>query len=153
MLLEGGLQWQPTAFSPHDMSWLEGVRQSAREVGLAFGIAPELLGDPTVKTYASYKEARAALYTETVLPMLDRILGKINGWLCPMFGENLYFEANDDDIEALQENRNELYARLERASFLKLNEKRAEAGFEEVEGGDVILVPSNLYPTVNQDAD
>ncbi len=87
LLLEGGLDWKEMGLSPADMHWLEGLKLSAREIAIAFGVPPELIGDTANKTYSNYKEARQAFYTETVLPLMDWIRDELNNWLIPKFGE------------------------------------------------------------------
>jgi HK97 family phage portal protein len=44
MLLEGGLKWQSLALSPADMDFAELKAAAARDVALAFGVPPMLLG-------------------------------------------------------------------------------------------------------------
>lgn len=51
LLLEGGLDWKEMGLSPADMHWLEGLKLSAREIAIAFGVPPELIGDTANKTY------------------------------------------------------------------------------------------------------
>ena len=46
LLLEGGLKWQPMAFSPADMEFISAKATAAREIALAFGVPPMLLGIP-----------------------------------------------------------------------------------------------------------
>ncbi len=59
LLLEGGLDWKPLSLSPKDMDFIEAKNASAREIALAFGVPPMLLGIPGDNTYANYQEANA----------------------------------------------------------------------------------------------
>jgi HK97 family phage portal protein len=148
IVLEGGMKWQEMGLSPADMSWLESQKLSAREIATAFGVAPELIGDASNRTYSNWKEARKAFYMETVLPLMDWLRDELNNWLVPMFSDpNLYIEYDKDDVDALQEDRNELWTRVTNATHLTINEKREACGYEAVDGGDVILVPLTMMPT------
>ncbi|HEU0222348.1 MAG TPA: phage portal protein, partial [Paracoccaceae bacterium] len=69
MLLEGGLDWKPMGFSPSDMEFHRTKEAAAREIALAFGVPPMLLGLPGDNTYANYQEANRAFYRLTVLPV------------------------------------------------------------------------------------
>ncbi|MBL4871512.1 MAG: phage portal protein, partial [Robiginitomaculum sp.] len=60
LLLEGGLDWKPMSLSPADMDFINARREAAREIALAFGVPPMLLGIPGDNTYANYKEANLA---------------------------------------------------------------------------------------------
>ncbi|MGB7268587.1 MAG: phage portal protein, partial [Albidovulum sp.] len=44
MLLEGGLDWKPMGFSPSDMEFQKTKEAAAREIAVAFGVPPMLLG-------------------------------------------------------------------------------------------------------------
>ena len=70
MLLEGGLDWKPMGFSPSDMEFHRTKEAAARDVALAFGVPPMLLGLPGDNTYANYAEAHRAFYRLTVLPLV-----------------------------------------------------------------------------------
>ena len=47
---------------------------AARDIALAFGVPPVLVGLPGDATYANAREAGRALYRQTILPMAERIL-------------------------------------------------------------------------------
>ena len=51
MLLEGGLDWKPMGFSPSDMEFRQTKEAAAREIAIAFGIPPMLVGIPGDATY------------------------------------------------------------------------------------------------------
>jgi phage portal protein BeeE len=47
--------------SPKDMDFVEAKNGAARDIALAFGVPPMLLGIPGDNTYANYQEANRAL--------------------------------------------------------------------------------------------
>lgn len=148
ILGEGGIEWQDFGLSPIDMAWVEGTRMSNREICTAFGVPPELIGDPTSKTYSNYQEARQAFYQETVLPLLDSLRDALNAWLVPLFGDNIRLEYDADDIEALQEDQDAIFTRLEKCTFLTVNEKRERAGYEALPDpeADKVYVSTQVIP-------
>ncbi len=73
MLLEGGLDWKPMGFSPSDMEFHQTKLAAAREIAVAFGVPPMLLGIPGEATYANYQEANRAFFRLTVLPLAVRM--------------------------------------------------------------------------------
>ena len=81
MLLEGGLDWKPMGFSPSDMEFQQTKEAAAREIALAFGVPPMLLGIPGDATYANYREANRAFWRLTVLPLAQRVVGSVSHWL------------------------------------------------------------------------
>ena len=44
LLLEGGLDWKSMSLSPKDMDFIEARHVAAREIALALGVPPMLLG-------------------------------------------------------------------------------------------------------------
>lgn len=136
LLLEGGLEWKPMALSPKDMDFLEARHTAAREIALAFGVPPMLLGIPGDNTFSNYQEANRVFFRQTVLPLATRVLDALAQWLAPQFGGDLRVAIDTDSIDALADDRVALWERVNAADFLTLNEKRAAVGYAPVEGGD-----------------
>jgi HK97 family phage portal protein len=144
MLLEGGLEWQQMGLSPTDMGILETKFSSSRDVALAFGVPPQLLGIPGDNTYANYAEARLAFWEDTALPLLDMILTDWNAWLAgPLKVE---IRADVDSIPAIAEKRLKMWEMANASTDLTINERRALKGYGPVEGGDVLFVSSAEIP-------
>lgn len=143
-LIENGLKWQATGFSPTDMDWLQGRKLTKREICQAYQVPPELIGDSESKTYSNYQEARKSFYTETILPLMDKIRDELNSWLVPWFDGSLRLDYDRDDIDALQEDRGMVWVRIRDADWLTLNEKRMETGFEAFPGEPDMDVPVAL---------
>jgi HK97 family phage portal protein len=136
LLLEGGLDWKAMSLSPKDMDFLEAKHTAAREIALAFGVPPMLLGIPGDNTYANFQEANRVFFRQTVLPLATRVGHAIAQWLAPQFGEGIRVAIDTDRIDALAADRQSLWERVRAADFLTLNEKREAVGYAPVEGGD-----------------
>ena len=149
LLLEGGLDWKPLSLSPKDMDFVAARNGAAREIALAFGVPPMLLGIPGDNTYSNYQEAQRAFWRSTVLPLVTRTAKALSSWLAPAWdalqrtpgaypvhGESrLELRPDLDQIEALTSEREALWARIEKATFLTLNEKRQAVGYAPLEEG------------------
>jgi HK97 family phage portal protein len=107
-----------------------------REIALAFGVPPMLLGIPGDNTFANYAEANRAFFRQTVLPLASRTGAAIAQWLSPQFGESIRVTIDTDRIDALAADRAALWDRVSNAPFLTLNEKREAVGYGPVAGGD-----------------
>jgi HK97 family phage portal protein len=129
LLLEGGLDWKPLSLSPKDMDFVEAKAAAAREIALAFGVPPLLLGLPGDSTHANYAEANRAFYRQTVIPLVKRTAEPFAHWLAPAFGEGLTLDPDLDSIEALAEERESLWRRVSGASFLSDAAKREAVGY------------------------
>jgi HK97 family phage portal protein len=129
LLLEGGLKWQALSLSPADMDFAGLKAAAAREIALAFGVPPMLLGLPGDSTYANYREANRALWRLTVLPLAEKILGGIGGALGAWWpGTKLAVDV--DQVTALSEDRERLWSQVTAADFLTREEKRDMLGFD-----------------------
>ncbi len=134
MLLEGGLKWQAMSLTPADMDFVGLKAAAAREIALAFGVPPLLLGLPGDATYANYREANRALWRLTVLPMADRILRGLADGLAAWWPD-LRLQVDVDQISALASDRERLWRQVSAADFLSDAEKREMLGFEPSEEG------------------
>lgn len=103
LLLEGGLDWKPMALSPADMDFTAARREAAREIALAFGVPPLLLGLPGDNTYANYREANLAFWRQTVAPLTRKTARALAVWLRPWFGPELTIEADETGVPGLRE--------------------------------------------------
>jgi HK97 family phage portal protein len=136
MVLEGGLDWRSMSYSPADLDFATTRDVAAREIALAFGVPPMLLGIPGDNTYANYREANLVFWRQTVLPLVARTSRALTKWLAPRFGATLRLGYDSDAVDALALERETVWDRLSAATFLTLNERRAAAGYSPVEGGD-----------------
>jgi HK97 family phage portal protein len=127
MLLEGGLKWQALSMSPADMDFVGLKAAAAREIALAFGVPPMLLGLPGDSTFANYREANKALWRLAILPLAGKMLDALSQGLRPWFA-GLNLSVNLDQVGALSEDRERLWAQISAADFLTPDEKRAALG-------------------------
>ncbi len=149
LLLEGGLDWKSMALSPRDMDFIESKHVAAREIALAMGVPPMLLGIPGDNTYSNYTEANRTLWRQTVLPLVTRCLYCISSWLKPEFGASIKLCVDLNKIEALAPERDVLWRRVGDSDFMTINEKRSAVGLSPIDGGDVL---ENTEETVGKDS-
>jgi HK97 family phage portal protein len=127
MLLEGGLKWQAMSLSPADMDFVGLKAAAAREIALAFGVPPMLIGLPGDNSYANYREANRAVWRLTILPLADMILSGLAQGLSSWFpGAKLWVEI--DKVPAMAEDRERLWRSVSAADFLSNDEKRQLLG-------------------------
>ena len=128
MLLEGGLDWKPMGFSPSDMEFQKTKEAAAREIALAFGVPPMLLGIPGDAAYANYQEANRAFYRLTVLPLATKVAAAVSEFLSRFAGERVVLKPDLDQVPALSVEREAQWNRVSRADFLTDAEKRMLLG-------------------------
>jgi HK97 family phage portal protein len=117
------------SMSPRDMDFIDAKNSAAREIALAFGVPPMLLGIPGDNTYANYAEANRAFWRQTVLPLANRCLQNIARWLSPAYDDAFELKIDLDHITALASEREALWNRVGNAAFLTESEKRIAVGY------------------------
>jgi HK97 family phage portal protein len=129
MLLEGGLRWQSLGLSPTDMDFIAFKEAAARDIALAFGVPPVLLGLPGDTAYSNMREAGRALYRQTVVPLAERVLSEVSSALRDWVGA-VRLAVDTDAISELAEDRERLWQMVSQADFISADEKRELLGFE-----------------------
>ena len=126
------------AFSPKDMDFIEAKHAAAREIALAFGVPPMLLGIPGDNTYANYAEANRALLAADSAAAGGAHGQGLSGWLAPAFGGGACWSCGRTSTRSrrLSTEREALWERVRKSDFLTIDEKRAAVGYGEIDGGD-----------------
>lgn len=127
LLLEGGLEWKPMSLTPAEMDFQETRHAAAREIALAFGVPPMLLGIPGDNTYATYKEAHSAFWRLTILPLVIRTADAMAVWLGGRF-DDVEIKPDLEQVPALADERAAAWTRISNAAFLSDTEKREMLG-------------------------
>jgi HK97 family phage portal protein len=129
LLLEGNFQWKEMGLSPKDLDFISGKELAAKEIAMAFGVPPILIGFMSDATFANYKEARYNFWEETILPILNILAGELSNWFQILFETDLTFWYDLDSIPALSKRRESEWNKISGAEFLTINEKREAFGY------------------------
>lgn len=138
------MKWKQMGISPKDIDWSDGVQQTAREICEGLGVPSILVGDPAAKTFNNYKEAKEALYIDTVIPLAKKIVYAFNkNIITPEYDIALYFKLDIDSVDVLKEKRMKYWNEISTATFLTENEKRQKLGLGSQDGLDIYRIPAN----------
>lgn len=129
MLLEGGLDWKPMSITPRDLEFVEAKNNTARDIALSFGVPAQLLGIPGDNTYTNFKEAQRAFYRMTVIPLVNHVLESLSNGLTGTYGDKFMLRTDLDSLEALADERKDLWDRVNQSKFITLDEKREATGY------------------------
>lgn len=148
MVLSGGLEYTQLGLKPADLQGAELRDAAAREIALAFGVPPMVLGIPGDNTYANYQEANRAFWRETMLPLLTHFYGAFGRWASARFSDDVEVRVDPDTIPALAEEVSRKWDAATKADFLTVDEKRELVGYEELDGGAgaTVLVEASKVP-------
>jgi HK97 family phage portal protein len=113
--------------TPAEMDFQNLKDSAAREIALAFGVPPMLLGIPGDNTYANYREANLAFWRQTVLPLVRKVSGAMAGWMDD--GRRVRIEPELDRIPALATERQQHLTLVAESDVLTTAEKRRALGY------------------------
>ena len=131
-----------------DMDFANLQQMAQRAVALQYKVPLPLL-TTDASTFNNYKEARAALYLDAVLPLADRIFGGLTDMLMPRYNldpNDFRITYDKTKIEALTALALEELKLRKEINIESDNELRATIGRKPYTGGDVVLKPANLIP-------
>jgi HK97 family phage portal protein len=144
--------WHQMGFSPADSEVSNQQILSKRDIAAVFHVPPELIGDTASKTYSNFQEARRALYTEAVIPLLTQFRDDWNQTIGKELGSPLDFDKDTfDAISAARAEATDRVNKLWSSGVITHNEARADLEYDSVEkatGGDgnVFYAPANFMP-------
>jgi HK97 family phage portal protein len=139
MLLEGGLKWDKVGMTPKEMDWTKGMKESSKNIALTLGVDPSLVGDGDHKTFNTFNDAQRSFYTETVIPLCDKIRDDfLNKWLLPLFPntKDMYFQYDLEAVEVMNEDRTIIWKRVIEgleSGIITTDEAREAIGYEALE--------------------
>jgi phage portal protein BeeE len=110
------------------MEFQKTKEAAAREIAMAFGVPPMLLGIPGDATYANYQEANRAFYRLTVLPLAARVTAALAHWLSGFTGRGGGAAARSGPGAGAGGRARPQWARVAEADFLTRGRKAGAAG-------------------------
>lgn len=146
LVLDGGADWKPFAFSSKDAEFLESRKLTALDICRVFGVPPSAAGITDNATYSNIGEESRALVQRCIAPMAKRIEQAMNAaLLTPEARRSLFIEHDlagllRGDIGA----RYTAYRTGRDGGWLSPNEIRRLENLPEIDGGDEYLSPLNM---------
>ena len=150
-ILDDDAEYQPMSNSPKDME-LTGLHNlTESRICAVFGVPPILVGANVGlqrSTFSNYREARLAFHSETLEPMVARILRYFNRNLFDEYTGNETLAVDWAAMRGVLDDQAATTTRLTAlfaGGIVTLNEAREELGFNAVSDGAVRRVPSSVF--------
>jgi len=150
-ILDDDAEYQAMSNAPKDMA-LEGLHNlTESRICAVFGVPPILVGANVGlqrSTFSNYREARLAFHSETLEPLVARILRYFNKNLFSEYGGNETLAVDWSAMRAVLDDAAAASARITAlfaGGLVTLNEAREELGFEAVADGGVRRIPSSIF--------
>jgi HK97 family phage portal protein len=150
-VLGGSGTVEKLSMTPAELDYLESRKFTVEEIGALFGVPVPLIMAKDV-TFANMDTARKLFWEDTVIPFLDGVKDTLNHALTPHFGATDEIELRYDtaNVPAMRENLtdkvNQFKGLTSAGVPVNVAAQRLELGIDEIEGGDVGLVPATMVP-------
>lgn len=138
----GKITYSQLSQSNKDMDYTEGKRDNGASIFVRMGIPLPLVSTQNM-TYNNYFEAKAGLYTDTIIPLAKTLYGHLLETLSRRYPDLKYFTLipDEDQILVLRKQKlEELKIRNELSKYTN-NEFRALLGLEPLNGEDSLTRP------------
>jgi HK97 family phage portal protein len=151
MILEQGLEWVQTQFSPEDGQFLLTREFQVKEIARLYGLPPHKIGDYSQSHLANVEEANLDYASMTLYGWIIMLEAQHNSKLLTR-EERQKYEIRVDMAALMRGNtkdRTTYYQTLRNAGALTANEIRVFEGLNPVpsdEGGDLLLVQGQYIP-------
>lgn len=143
-ILSGGADVKSLQLTPREMSFLAGRKATLNEIAAIFGVPMSKLTVENVNR-ANAEAGEYQYMKDTVLPRLRKVEQKMNEQLLPRFGDNL-FVAFDNPVPRDRDYRLKELEVHAKTGYTSINEERQREGLEEVEWGNVPIMPVTVAP-------
>lgn len=148
-VLEEGIKWEQIGIAPEDAQYLETRNFQLAEIARFYRIPGVLVGlDDKTSTYASAEQFFLSFVVHTIRPWLVRWEQAIKRDLfTPSERETHFAEFLVDGLlRGDIQSRYNAYAVGRQNGWLSANDIRRLENMDEIEGGDIYLVPLNMVP-------
>lgn len=148
--------WHQMGFQPGESGITDQQILAKRDIAAAFHVPAELIGDTASKTYSNFQEARRALYTEAVIPLLTMFRDDWNQTIGKELSSPLDFDKDTfDAISAARAEATDRVTKLWTNGLITQNEARADLEYDSAEkvagtNGNVFYAPANFMPLTTE---
>ncbi len=146
-LLEDGMQWNDSSWSPQEMEYLEARKLNRLEAAALFRVDPRLVYAIDDK---ADKDVRTSFYVDRLVPLLTRLSDEIDAQLLPEFEPfnstySIYSEFNvDTKLRGSFEEQAKILVMTTGRAITTPNESRARLNLPPDPTGEGLTIPLNV---------
>ena len=150
-ILDEDADYQQMASAPKDMAMSELHDLTESRICAVFGVPAILVGANVGlqrSTYSNYREARLAFHSETLEPLVGRILRYLNDHLFSEYPGNETLTVDWSAMRANLDDKADQTARVNAlftGGIVTLNEARQQLGFDALISGDIRRIPAAVF--------
>lgn len=141
-VLQGNMKYQPIQLNASDSQLIESRNFNITDIARFFEISPVLLGDLTHASYNTIEAIQQDFLLHTLQPYICLIEEEFTKKLLKPSEYNLMVNLREDYLLKTDKAATaDYYSKLVNNGIISRNEARKELGYDEIEGGDKLVVP------------
>ena len=150
-ILDEDADYQAMSNSPKDMALLDLHNLTESRICAVFGVPPILIGANVGlnrSTFSNYREARLAFHSETLEPLVSKLIRYFNYHLFSEYTGNETLTVDWTAMRSVLDDQAATTARINSlftGGVITLNEAREKLGFDAIDEGSVRRVPSSVF--------
>lgn len=137
LVLSEGTEVKEIGLSPKDMDFSNMMKMTANEIAFALGVPLDLINTEQSK-YDNLNAANELFYDNTIIPIAKYLDDSFTMFLADRFTDNFFLYTDFSNVPALALRMAAKREKLSKIGFMTINEKRAEVGMPEIDGGNVL---------------
>jgi HK97 family phage portal protein len=146
LILPKGTKFSQVGFSQKEMDFVEMQRMMRDKILAAFRVPKTILGLTEDVNRANAEASNYVFALRVIKPQMERIVGYLNEFLVPRYGENLFLDFVDPVPENKELEITEYEKALNGQAYASINEIREKQGLPPIENGDNVMINPSLVP-------
>ena len=152
-VLDDDAEYQQMASAPAEMALTDLHNHTESRICAVLGVPPILISANVGlqrSTFSNYREARFSFHSETLEPLIDRIVRFLNYCVGKDMGETIAVDLTEmrgflDDKETINARASQLFT----SGIVTLNEAREMVGEDALPDGEVRRLPTNIIESMS----
>lgn len=146
IILPKGVKFSPVGWNQKEMDFVEMQRMTRDKIMAGFRVPKTILGLTEDVNRANAEASNYVFALRVVKPQMERIVGYLNEFLVPRFGDNIFLSFADPVPENKEQEIVEYEKALAGQAYASVNEIREKQGLSPVDGGDDVMTNFALQP-------
>jgi HK97 family phage portal protein len=150
-ITNGDVAWVSMGLSPVDLDVLEALHTDRDGIADLFAFPGHLLNGGKGTTFNNYGEAKRAMYSGCVVPLLQKIRSRVSPFLCAPYKDERVLNFDTSGVPELQANKKEQAEWLNQAWWVSTQRKQEIMGEEIDPTLPTYFIPSTQTAVLNPD--
>jgi HK97 family phage portal protein len=153
LTLNGSIEYTEIGKTPKELDLSTIDISKLRKFCNLYGVSSQLFNDPANKTFNNLKEAKASLYTDLLIPLINKIIESMNVYLIDdinqSLSKNYLLSLNVDKIDVLQKDKKQEAEKnkIKSESLLNILKEITSGSISAETGKDILVYTLGLDET------